>query len=110
MIYGDGLQSRDFTYVANVAQANLLACETPVSGVTIMNIACGERHSLLELLSVLGLTAGAACSPAFSEARTGDVRHSQADITRAKRTIGYSVLVGFTDGLERTLDWYRAVP
>ena len=107
MIYGDGLQSRDFTYVANVVRANLLSCESPAAGTATMNIACGERHTVLELLANLGRIVDTDVVPVFSEAKTGDVRHSQADITRAQQTIKYSVQVSFAEGLERTVNWFR---
>jgi nucleoside-diphosphate-sugar epimerase len=99
-VYGDGRQSRDFTYVANVVQANLLACESP-SG------ACGERHTLLEMVSHLHQILGTTVEPQFTALRPGDVRHSHADIRQIWRIIGYQPQIGFYEGLERTAAWYQ---
>ena len=101
-INGDGLQSRDFTYVTNVVRANLLAATaTGVSG-RVYNVACGERYTLLDIVDALGAAAGRALKREHRPARAGDVKHSQADITAATRDLGYRVDVGFHDGLART--------
>jgi len=106
-IFGDGEQSRDFTYIDNVVAANLLACRSAVSGARIYNVACGDRFTLNELYarlqSILGVTVAAEHAPP----RAGDVRHSQAAIAAVEGELGYKVSVGFEEGLERTVRWYR---
>lgn len=108
VIYGDGTQSRDFTFVLNNVHANILAATTtmPVSG-RIINIACGTTYSLLDLLEGINAALGTRISPVFSPARAGDVKHSLADISLAKALLGYEVDVPFQDGLLRTIAWYR---
>lgn len=103
-IWGDGRQTRDFTHVANAVHANLLAGSTrnALSG-QVVNIACGTRFSLLDLLQRMGETLGAKADPVFHPARTGDVRDSEADISAAGRLLGYRVIVPFGEGLRRTL-------
>ena len=106
-IYGDGEQTRDFTYVANVVDGVLKACHAPGIAGQVINVATGGRVSLNALFGALRSLTGAAVAPAYSPARTGDVRHSQADIGRARTMLGYSPTVEFEDGLARTLDWAR---
>lgn len=109
VITGDGLQSRDFTYVANVVHANLLAADAPrerAVGQTF-NVACGARYTLLDLLAALGRIIGASVAPTFADSRPGDVRHSQASIDKARAGLGYVPVVGFEEGLRRTVEWYR---
>ena len=108
-IHADGSQSRDFCYIENVVAANLLAakCPSPLGG-QVLNIGCGERHTLLEMVLALNRLAGEKREPQFSAPRPGDVQHSQADITRAKIVLGYEPKVLFEEGLARTFDWYRA--
>ena len=106
-IYGDGEQTRDFTYVANVVDGVLRACETPKAAGEVVNIATGGRISLNELLRVMNGLVGADLTAIHAEPRAGDVRDSQADITKAKRLLGYAPGVGLEEGLRRTLDWYR---
>jgi UDP-glucose 4-epimerase len=108
-IYGDGEQSRDFTYIANVVRANLAACEGGPKGGAVVNIACGDRFSLNELYQELCVLTGSQRKPAYAEARVGDVRHSMADITQARRVLGFEPEVDFHTGLERTVNWYRQV-
>ncbi len=104
VIYGDGKQSRDFTYIDNVVEANLLACRAPKVGRgEVINVACGERYSLNELVAFLNEIIGTSLQPAYSEPMTGDVRHSQADISRARELLAYRVLVDFKEGLHRTV-------
>lgn len=107
VINGDGLQSRDFTFVANVIEANLLACER--DGVTgqVLNVACGERYTLLDLYSALAGLTKTKTEPAFAPARTGDVKHSQASIEKAEHLLGYCTVVKWHEGLEKTTMWYR---
>ncbi|MBN2106649.1 MAG: SDR family oxidoreductase [Deltaproteobacteria bacterium] len=106
-IYGDGLQTRDFTYVANNVQANILAATTdrPVAG-KIINIACGTSFSLHDLLKAINLSLDKNIDPVFAPARKGDVKHSLADISLARELLGYEVGVDFNEGIRRTVDWY----
>ena len=106
-VHGDGQQSRDFTYVANVIQANLLACSVPNAAGQVLNIACGERHSLLDLIGLLAKITGVTPMVTHSAARQGDVAHSQADIMAARRILSYAPVVSFEQGLEQTVAWYR---
>jgi nucleoside-diphosphate-sugar epimerase len=105
-IYGDGLQERDFTYIANVVHANLLAASAPKAAGAVVNIACGESHSLLALLDGLAQLIGRTVVPDFQPARPGDVLRSLADIRAAKRLLHYSPQVSFQEGLKRTSDWF----
>ena len=106
-IYGDGLQSRDFTYVSNVVHANLLACTCDDAIGRVMNVACGDEHSLLQLHEELSKVIGAHVDPIFEPARTGDVKHSRAAVDLAKRLLGYSPLVAWEEGVRRTAAFYR---
>lgn len=105
-IFGDGCQSRDFVYVANVVEANLLACgaESAVGGV--FNIGTGHETSLLELLAILGDLTGQAIEPVFSSPRVGDIRRSYSNIARAATALGYQPTIGLTEGLRETVAWY----
>jgi nucleoside-diphosphate-sugar epimerase len=104
VIYGDGRQSRDFTYIDNVVQANLAACEAGSAAAgEVFNIASGERATLLELLGHLERLTGRSLPPRHEPARRGDVRDSLADIGKAKRLLGFRVGVGFVEGLRRTV-------
>jgi nucleoside-diphosphate-sugar epimerase len=105
-IYGDGEQSRDFTFVDNVVEANILACHAPAAAGRVMNIACNERHSLNSIIAALNEMTGQKLTPIHEPARTGDVQHSLADITRARELLGYQPLVPFREGLARTYEWY----
>jgi nucleoside-diphosphate-sugar epimerase len=107
-IYGDGSQSRDFTFVDNVVEANLLAASADVSAVTgkVFNIGCGESHTLLEAYRMIADVLHFTGDPKFLPARKGDIRHSQADISRARRYLGYEPYAEFRTGIERTVDWY----
>ncbi|HRZ86967.1 MAG TPA: NAD-dependent epimerase/dehydratase family protein [bacterium] len=107
-IYGDGRQSRDFSYIDNVVSANLLACRNAKnSRGAIANIACGKRYSLLDLVCLINTIIGADIRPRFAPARTGDVKHSLASIAAAKKLIRYKPLVGFREGLVRTVSWMK---
>jgi nucleoside-diphosphate-sugar epimerase len=106
-IYGDGEQTRDFTYVANVVNGVLLAASTPGIGGQVINVATGGRISLNQLYSTLAALVGSRRTPLYAEARAGDVRDSQADITKARQLLGYEPAVSLEDGLRVTLDWYR---
>jgi nucleoside-diphosphate-sugar epimerase len=107
-IYGDGEQTRDFTYVANVVDGVLRACEAPKAAGEAINVACGTRISLNELLRVMNTVVGTDLQPIYKEARAGDVKDSQADITKARTLLGYSPLVGLEEGLRHTLEWCRS--
>jgi len=107
-VHGDGLQSRDFTYVANVVHANLLAATVPGVGGRMFNVACGQRHTLLDMIAILNGILGAQIEPVHIDPRPGDVRHSLADIAAAQEALGYRVEVDLREGLRRTVDWYRA--
>jgi nucleoside-diphosphate-sugar epimerase len=106
-IYGDGLQSRDFTYVRNVVEANLLACKIPGVGGQVFNVACGDRITVNSMLQQINHITGKDILPIYAEARAGDIKHSQADITRAKEHLGYEPVVSFSEGLRHTIEWYR---
>jgi UDP-glucose 4-epimerase len=102
-IYGDGTQSRDFTFIANVVQANLLACTAPDAAGGVFNIACGERISLLELVTTLSAVTDRVPEVQHTAPRPGDVPHSQADITRARTVLAYQPSVGLEAGLRETV-------
>jgi nucleoside-diphosphate-sugar epimerase len=106
VIFGDGEQGRDFTYVENVVRANLLALESDAASVAgrVFNVACGERHTLNELYAMLAGLTGFARPPAYALARVGDVRDSLADVSAAREAMGYEVGVGFEEGLRRTVE------
>ncbi len=110
-VYGDGGQSRDFTYIANVVQGNLLAADADakmVSGRTF-NVANGRTTSLLELISILNELLGTRIEPLHAQARVGDVRESLADITQARKHLDYEPQVGFEEGLRRSIEYYRGI-
>ena len=111
LIFGDGEQSRDFTYVDNAVHANLLAARStrPIRG-DVMNVACGKRVTLKELAKVMAAAMERPdLVPLHQPTRAGDVKHSLADLTHAKNTIGYEPIVDFAAGLRATMDWYRGV-
>lgn len=107
VIFGDGLQSRDFTYIENVVEANLLASEAEGIAGKAFNVACGGRYTLLELLNQMKEFLGSDIEPIHESPRAGDVRDSQASIEAAQQGFGYRVSVGFEEGLRRTVEWYR---
>jgi UDP-N-acetylglucosamine/UDP-N-acetyl-alpha-D-glucosaminouronate 4-epimerase len=110
-IYGDGLQTRDFTYVENVVQANLKAAAAPAEAAgRVFNVGNGEAVSLLELLKSLNELMGGKIEPIFQPARTGDVRDSLADISLARRILGYEPTVDLRTGLKPTIEYYRSEP
>ncbi len=108
VVYGDGEQSRDFTYVDNVVAATLLATTAPGAPGRIFNVGCGERITLNRLINEIASLLGRAVTISYAPERAGDVRHSLADITAARTVLGYTPAVGVRDGLQRTLDWHRA--
>jgi nucleoside-diphosphate-sugar epimerase len=107
-IYGDGEQTRDFTYVANVVDGVLRAVTAAGASGHVINVATGSRISLNRLFNAVRELTGATVSPTYAAARHGDVRDSQADISRARELLQYQPLVSFEDGLRRTIDWYRS--
>ncbi|MDZ4120900.1 MAG: SDR family oxidoreductase [Candidatus Cloacimonadaceae bacterium] len=106
-IYGDGSQSRDFTYVENNIEANILACSAPKAAGEVFNIACGERYTLIDLVNMINEILGKNIEPKFAPDRAGDVKHSLADIDKAKDMLGYEVKVDFRAGLERTVRFFE---
>jgi len=106
-IYGDGQQSRDFTYVDNVVDANLLAARAEHTAGQVINIACGQAVTVNEIIDMINKLAGKSVKPLYSDARPGDVKHSLADITLAQKTIGYKPAISFEQGLQMALKWYR---
>jgi UDP-glucose 4-epimerase len=107
VVFGDGEQSRDFTYVDNVVAANILASEAPeVSGETV-NIACGERLSVNSLLELINAALGTEVPPIHAASKPGEILHSIADISKARKILGYTPLVSHREGLERTIAWYK---
>ena len=107
-IYGDGEQTRDFTFVANVVDGVLRACEATGASGEIINVATGGRVSLNQLFKTMRDLVGGTVEPTYVETRAGDVKDSQADITKARRILGYSPSVSFEEGLRQTVDWYRS--
>ena len=106
-IYGDGTQSRDFCYVENAIEANLLACTAQGAAGEVFNIACGESTSLLEVVDIIGQIVGRKIPPRHEAPRPGDIKHSLADIAKAKKILGYTGAINFAAGIERTVAWYR---
>jgi len=106
-IYGDGRQSRDFTYVQNVVEANLLACTVAGVAGQVFNVACGDRITVNSMLQQINKITGKDIAPTYADPRPGDIKHSQADITRAKEHLGYQPKVSFEEGLRNTIEWYR---
>lgn len=109
-IYGDGTQSRDFTFVENVVKGNLLACTTAGVAGQVMNLACGDRISLVDLVNALNGLLGKSIEPIFAAPRPGDIKHSRADISKAREMLGYEPAVSFAEGLARTLQWFQGAP
>jgi nucleoside-diphosphate-sugar epimerase len=106
-IYGDGEQTRDFTYVDNVVQANLLAARARETHGEVVNIACGEAVTVNAIIDMINRLLGKNVKPIYAPARAGDVKHSLADITAAKKLIGFKPVMLFREGLEKSIDWYR---
>jgi UDP-glucose 4-epimerase len=107
VIHGDGAQSRDFTFVADVVQANLLAARAANVSGRVYNIACGRQTTLLELVAHLNALLGTRIAPTFTPSRAGDVKHSLADIHRACADLGYQPTTDVAAGLRQTLAWWR---
>jgi len=107
LVFGDGEQTRDFTFVENAVQANLLACEAPNASGKVFNVGVGERISLNEVLRELGKITGKRLEAKYEPPRDGDIRDSQADISQARECLEYNPQVSFEEGLARTFEWYR---
>jgi len=107
VVYGDGEQTRDFTYIDNVVQANLAACESPAANGKVINVGTGARISLNETLQLLGEISGKTVTAKHDPQREGDIHDSQADITLARELLSYEPTVDFAEGLRRTYAWYE---
>jgi UDP-glucose 4-epimerase len=107
LIHGDGNQSRDFTYIDNVVQGNLLAAKAPAANGQVINMATGGQVSLIELVQKINALTGKAVQPVYGPERAGDIRHSSASIVKAQTLLNYTPMVDFDTGLARTLDWFR---
>jgi UDP-glucose 4-epimerase len=108
-IFGDGKQSRDFTYVANVVAGNLLAADVPDAAGKTFNIACGDTLDLVQLVASINRVLGTKIEPIFDPPRAGDVRNSLADISLAQKVLGYKPVIDFDEGLRRSIDYYRTL-
>lgn len=109
-IYGDGEQTRDFTHIDNIIHANLLAAEARTTGGEVINVACGSKQTLNGVVAQINAILKTRIQPRYAEARTGDIRHSWADIGLAEKVIGFRPVVAFEEGLRRTIEWYRKNP
>ena len=109
-IFGDGTQSRDFCHIDNIIEANFKAASAPAAQVSgqVFNIACGVATDLNQVVAVIGDILGQRIEPRHEAERAGDIKHSYADIGKARQRLGYTASVSFADGLRRTLDWYRS--
>jgi len=108
-IHGDGLQSRDFTYIDNVVHGNLLAAGAPKAAGQVMNLATGGRVNLLQLVEKINAALGTTIAPVHIEPRAGDIKHSRASIDKARELLDYEPIVNFDEGLARTIEWYRGI-
>ena len=108
-VFGDGYQSRDFTYIDNVVAGNLAAADAPGASGRVFNVACGNQFTLLDLIASINRVLGTDIQPNFAEARVGDVRESLADITQAREVLGYEPVIDFDEGLRRSIEYYRSL-
>jgi nucleoside-diphosphate-sugar epimerase len=108
VIFGDGEQSRDFTYVDNVVDATLKACTAPGASGKVINVGVGRSYTLNQTITILNHIFGQNVEPRYGPPRPGDARHSLADISLARQVLGYEPLVSFEEGLRRTVEWFRA--
>jgi len=106
-VYGDGEQSRDFTYIDNVVHANLLSARAKQTAGEVVNIACGEAITVNAIIDMINQIVGKDVQPIYADPRPGDVKHSLADITRAENLIGFKPVVSFNEGLQKAIEWYR---
>lgn len=109
VVFGDGMQSRDFVYVEDVVRANLLAADAPGANGRVINVATGRHTTLLDLIAAINAATGSELEPVFEQPRAGDVRESLADITVARTVLGYEPSVAFPDGLKRSIEHYKRV-
>ena len=107
VVFGDGEQTRDFTYIENVVQANLSACEAPAASGRVINVGTGDRISLNQTLQLLREISGNSLEARYDPAREGDIRDSQADLTLSRELLNYEPTVNFAEGLRRTFAWYQ---
>ena len=107
-IFGDGKQSRDFTYIDNAVEANILACTANGAAGRTFNVGCGDRVQLLDVMNELKVLLDSSLEPNFAPPRAGDVRDSLADISPTQEVLGYTAGTSFTEGLSKYLEWYRA--
>jgi nucleoside-diphosphate-sugar epimerase len=107
VVFGDGEQSRDFTYVENVVEANLKAAEAPELRGEVLNVACGESVTVNQVIAMMNELLGTDIAPRYEPERPGDIKHSWADISLARRLIGFEPVVDFREGLKRAFQWYR---
>jgi UDP-N-acetylglucosamine/UDP-N-acetyl-alpha-D-glucosaminouronate 4-epimerase len=110
VIFGDGEQSRDFIFVENVVQANLLACEAQNCAGRVFNVGTGDRNTLNETLRLLEKISRKKTAAKYEPPRSGDILHSQADITEARNALGYDPKISFEEGLRQTWEWYSSNP
>jgi UDP-glucose 4-epimerase len=108
-IFGDGMQSRDFTYVDNIVAGNLAAAAAPAAAGRVFNVACGRQFNLLELVASINRVLGTSFEAVFEPARAGDVRDSLADISTAREVLGYEPTIDFDEGLRRSIEYYRSL-
>lgn len=108
-VYGDGMQSRDFTYVSDIVRGNLLAADADHVAGQVINVATGKQFTLLDLIAAINAVLGTQIEPVFADPRPGDVRESLADITLARRLLGYEPLVTFDEGLARSIEYYKSI-
>jgi len=106
IIYGDGEQTRDFTYIENVVTGNMLAATSPKAPGNVINVACGNRISLHDLVNAINNYLGTNIEPYYEPVRSGDIKHSRADISKARELLGYEPVVSFEEGIARTVDWF----
>lgn len=107
-VHGEGTQSRDFTYIENVVEANLLAARAPGVGGEVFNVGCGRQISLLDIIARLESALGRTLARRHTPSRAGDVSHTLADVAKGKRLLGYSPLIDFDEGFQRTVEYFRA--
>lgn len=107
-IFGDGLQSRDITYVEDVVEATLLAATVPAAAGQVLNIACGRQHTLWDLVRILNAVLGTETFPRLGRPRPGDIRHSQAEVMKASALLGFRPRIDFGEGLRKTVLWIQA--
>jgi UDP-glucose 4-epimerase len=107
VIFGDGTQSRDFCYIDNVIEANLLAADAREASGKVFNVACGRATDLNQVVKLIAGALNTSLDPTYETGRVGDVKHSLADITAARKVLGYTAQISFEDGLSRTIEWYK---